>query len=98
MAAREPTHVTNGGSRDDERRRYAIRLDGHLHIRWRKWFDALSLTNESDGTTLILIDVADQAALQGVLHKLRDVGVPLISVTPAPAPSSPRSTNPRSPS
>jgi hypothetical protein len=61
--------------------RYEIRLKGHLDSRWAAWFDGLSLTNESDGTTLIHGPVADQAALHGLLQKARDLGLPLISVT-----------------
>ncbi|MEO3859975.1 hypothetical protein [Acrocarpospora sp. B8E8] len=61
--------------------RYEIRLKGHLDSRWAAWFDGLSLTNESDGTTVIHGPVVDQAALYGLLRKLRDVGLPLISVT-----------------
>ena len=61
--------------------RYEIRLQGHLHSRWAAWFDALSLTNEPDGTTLISGLVVDQAALHGLLQKVRDVGLPLVSVT-----------------
>jgi hypothetical protein len=61
--------------------RYEIRLKGHLDARWAAWFDGLSLTNESDGSTLIHGHVADQAALHGLLQKVRDVGLPLVSVT-----------------
>jgi hypothetical protein len=61
--------------------RYEIRLKGHLDSRWAAWFDGLSLTNESDGTTVISGLVADQAALHGLLQKVRDVGLPLVSVT-----------------
>jgi hypothetical protein len=61
--------------------RYEIRLTGHLHSRWAAWFDGLILTNESDGTTTIHGVVADQAALHGLLQKVRDVGLPLVSVT-----------------
>jgi hypothetical protein len=61
--------------------RYEIRLKGHLDSRWAAWFDGLSLTNESDGTTLIHGPVADQAALHGLIQKTRDLGLPLISVT-----------------
>ena len=60
---------------------YEIRLKGHLDSRWSAWFDGLSLTNESDGTTVISGPVVDQAALHGLLQKLRDVGMPLISIT-----------------
>ena len=61
--------------------RYEIRLKGHLDSRWAAWFDGLSLTNESDGTTKIHGPVADQAALYGLLQKVRDIGLPLVSVT-----------------
>ncbi len=61
--------------------RYEIRLRGHLEPRWAAWFDGLSLTNESDGTTVIYGPVVDQAALYGLLQKVRDLGLPLVSVT-----------------
>jgi hypothetical protein len=60
---------------------YEIRLKGHLDSRWAAWFDGLSLTNESDGTTIIHGPIVDQAALHGLLRKLHDVGLPLVSVT-----------------
>ena len=61
--------------------RYEIRLRGHLETRWAAWFDGLSLTHESDGTTTIHGPIIDQAALHGVLQKVRDLGLPLVSVT-----------------
>jgi hypothetical protein len=60
--------------------RYEIRLKGHLDTRWAAWFDGLTLTRGSDGTTIIHGPVADQAALYGLLQKTRDLGLPLISV------------------
>jgi len=60
---------------------YEIRLEGHLNARWEAWFDGLSLTHASDGTTLIQGEIADQAALHGLLQKVRDLGLPLVSVT-----------------
>jgi hypothetical protein len=60
---------------------YEIRLKGHLDSRWATWFDGLGLTHESDGTTVISGLVADQAALHGLLQKVRDIGLPLVSVT-----------------
>lgn len=66
---------------DDDAGRYEIRVKGHLARRWSAWFDGMSLTAESDGTTTLRGPVADQAALHGLLHKLRDTGLPLISVT-----------------
>ena len=60
---------------------YEIQIQGHLDSRWTAWFDGLSLTTEDDGSTVIRGQVVDQAALHGLLQKLRDLGVPLISVT-----------------
>lgn len=60
---------------------YEIRVAGQLGEEWREWFDGLSLTAEEQGTTLIAGPVADQAALHGLLRKIRDMGVPLLSVT-----------------
>ena len=59
---------------------YEIRLKGHLNARWADWFDGLTLTQESDGTTVLKGSVADQAALHGLLGKVRDLGLPLIAV------------------
>jgi hypothetical protein len=61
--------------------RYEIRLKGHLDTRWAAWFDGLTLTHGSDGTTIIHGQVADQAALHGLLQKVRDLGLPLVAVT-----------------
>jgi hypothetical protein len=70
---------------------YEIRVKGHLGPRWAAWFDGLSLTTEEDGTTVISGPVVDQAALHGLLHKLRDVGIPLVSLIqlPTDAPADP---------
>lgn len=59
---------------------YEIRLKGHLNARWADWFDGLTLTQESDGTTLLSGPIVDQAALHGLLGKVRDLGLPLIAV------------------
>lgn len=64
----------------DQPQRYAIRVKGHLDQRWADWFDGLSFTHASDGTTLLAGPVADQAALHGVLNKIRDLGLPIVSV------------------
>jgi len=61
--------------------RYEIRVQGHLHSRWSVWFDGLTIADESNGTTLIRSGVVDQAALHGLLRKLADLGLPLLSVT-----------------
>ena len=72
-----------GGPTNDRREagRYEIRIQGHLDTRWAGWFDGLSLTHDSDGTTVIRGPVVDQAALHGLLQKVRDIGLPLVSVT-----------------
>ena len=59
---------------------YEIRLKGHLEARWRDRFDGMTITLEEDGETLLSGPVADQAALHGLLKKVRDLGLPLVSV------------------
>ncbi|HEV8596346.1 MAG TPA: hypothetical protein VGR23_01390 [Candidatus Dormibacteraeota bacterium] len=61
--------------------RYEIRLTGHLDARWAAWFDGLTVGQESDGTTVLSGPIADQAALHGVIQRVRDLGLPLVSVT-----------------
>jgi hypothetical protein len=61
---------------------YEIRLQGRLGPRWSAWFDGLAVTAGPDGTTVLRGPVADQSALHGLLQRLRDLGLPLISVTP----------------
>ena len=63
--------------------RYEVRVKGHLDSRWAGWFDGFSLTHAGDGTTVLAGFVVDQAALHGVLRKLGDVGLPIVSVTRA---------------
>jgi hypothetical protein len=60
---------------------YEIRVRGRLDCRWAAWFDGLSLSHQGDGTTTICGFIVDQAALHGVLQKVRDLGLPLVSVT-----------------
>jgi hypothetical protein len=59
---------------------YEIRIKGHLEGRWADWFGGLIITLEEDGDTLLTGPVADQAALYGLLRKVRDLGLPLLSV------------------
>ncbi|MCC7129595.1 MAG: hypothetical protein B6D39_00055 [Anaerolineae bacterium UTCFX2] len=59
---------------------YEIRIEGHLDQQWTDWFDGLTITLEEDGNTLLNGPVADQAALHGLIKKIRDLGIPLVSV------------------
>jgi hypothetical protein len=67
-------------SREQPSTCYQLRFGGHLDQHWSAWFDGLTLTHESDGTTSLSGLVADQAQLHGLLMKVRDLGVTLISV------------------
>lgn len=60
---------------------YEIRVQGRLDDRWSAWLDGFDLTRADDGTTVLRGPVIDQAALHGLLHKLRDIGLPLLAVT-----------------
>ena len=59
---------------------YQIRIKGHLDRQWTDWFEGLSIALEDNGDTLLTGPVVDQAALHGLLRKVRDLGIPLISV------------------
>jgi hypothetical protein len=59
---------------------YQIRIKGHLRPQWADWFDGLTITLEEDGDTLLTGPVVDQAALHGLLKKVRDLAMPLVSV------------------
>jgi hypothetical protein len=65
---------------------YRIRVRGQVNPAWSAWFDGLTLTPQPNGTTLLEGNVADQAALHGLLAKIRDLGLPLISVEEGDAP------------
>ncbi len=73
---------------------YEIRVQGHLGTHWAAWFDGLAITTQDDGTTVISGVVIDQAALHGHLQKLRDVGIPLISLTHIPPDEAPERNRP----
>jgi len=60
---------------------YQIRIKGHLGRQWTDWFGGLSITLEDNGETLLTGPVVDQAALHGLLRKVRDLGMPLLAVT-----------------
>ena len=59
---------------------YQIKIKGHLGHQWTDWFEGLTITLEDNGETLLTGPVVDQAALHGVLAKIRDLGMPLLSV------------------
>ena len=60
---------------------YRIRVRGQLGERWSEWFDGMQITNEANGEAVLVGRVADQAALHGLLIRVRDLGLPLIAVT-----------------
>ena len=70
------TEMTQG----DPRGVLEIRVQGHLDSSWSEWFDGMTITNVENGEALLSGPVVDQAALQGVLRKIRDLGLSLISV------------------
>ncbi len=63
-----------------QQRFYEIRLGGHLDDRWSEWFEGLRLTREANGETVLSGPIVDEAALHGVLAKVRDLGLPLLAV------------------
>jgi hypothetical protein len=73
---------------------YRIRTRGRISDRWSDWFEGMTLEHEADGTTVIRCLRLDQAGLHGLLAKVRDLGLALVSVTPTPTPPEdiPRST------
>jgi hypothetical protein len=73
-------NALNSSSNLSEPQVYQIRLKGQLGGEWADWFDGLTITLEEDGNTLLTGPVVDQAALHGLLKKVRDLGMPLVSV------------------
>jgi hypothetical protein len=63
---------------------YQIKIEGHLRPQWTDWFEGLSVTPQPDGTTLLSGPLVDQAALYGLLKKVRDLGMPLLAVNVQP--------------
>ena len=68
------------GAHDSPGERYRIRLRGHLDRRWHGWLEAFDMVHEGDGTTLLTGLIADQPALHGLLIRIRDLGLPIISI------------------
>ena len=66
--------------RRSEAQRYEIRVQGRLAARWADWVDGLTLTRERDGTTTLTGPLVDQGALHGLLSRIRDLGLPLVSM------------------
>jgi hypothetical protein len=76
----ERTGMNRASDDHDDNTGYEIRIKGHLDRRWMDRFDGLSMRLEADGTTVISGPVPDQAALHGLLQRVRDMGAPLVSV------------------
>lgn len=64
---------------------YQIKVRGQLGLQWADWFEGMTVTSEDDGNTLLTGEVVDQAALHGLFRKVRDLGLPLLSVTRVPS-------------
>ena len=97
MSNTNPTPAPTGASTTgaDSVPEYEIRVAGRLAPRWSAWFDGLTITSDADGTTAIRGPVVDQAALHGLIQKLRDVGIPLVSLTQlTPDPTAETSAHP----
>jgi hypothetical protein len=76
----ETGNNTSTATAHNEPRLYEIHLEGHLAERWAGWFEGLSIILTENGNTLLTGPVIDQAALHGLLRKVRDLGLPLLSV------------------
>lgn len=77
--------VSNDDGTHTPETHYEIRVAGRLGTQWSAWFEGLSIAPGPDGTTVLSGPVADQAALHGLLQRLRDLGVPLLELTAAPS-------------
>ncbi len=74
------TNILNPTTDPSQPKVYQIRIEGHLGREWAAWFEGLAITALDNGETLLTGPVVDQAALHGLLKKVRDVGMPLLSV------------------
>lgn len=79
----QEARATRGDSAGRER--YEIRVKGHLDDRWAGVFPGVEIRRDADGTTVLVGDALDQSALHGVLKRVRDLGLPLLSVVRSPA-------------
>lgn len=73
----------SNGPNEDGPVSYQIKVEGHLQEHWATWFEAMTVTQEKDGTTTLCGPLRDQAALHSILRKIRDLNLPLISVNRA---------------
>ncbi len=71
----------SSGTGPDQPTTYQVRIKGHLGPEWTDWFGGLAITLENNGDTLLTGLVVDQAALHGLLRRVRDLGMPLVSVS-----------------
>lgn len=74
------SNTPNSGTAPGQPLVYHIRIKGHLGPRWSAWFEGMTITPEDTGNTLLIGPVVDQAALYGLLRKIRDLGLPLVSM------------------
>jgi hypothetical protein len=74
------THTPNTITGPDEPKIYTIRVKGQLSTRWERWFSPMTVTPQPNGDTLLTGPIVDQAALHGILKRIRDLGLPLVSV------------------
>jgi hypothetical protein len=80
MAGKTAANQSNQGYEENQPMVYEIRIQGHLGQQWTDWFEGLTITQEEDGVTLLTGVLVDQAELHGILKKVRDLGMPLLSV------------------
>ena len=80
MAGQTASNQHNQGYEGNQPMVYQIRIKGHLGQQWTDWFEGLTITLEDNGDTLLTGAVVDQAELHGILKKVRDLGIPLVSV------------------
>lgn len=85
MGGQETSHNRSQANDASQPAVCQIRIKGHLGPQWTEWFGGLTILLEEDGSTLLTGQVVDQAALHGILKKVRDLGMPLLSVNFVPA-------------